>query len=802
MDVNKSVDTHLGYAFFDDGVIAFLNEKGEKCVNIFEVALQAMIGELVMEPYSGGNFSGLMPRYFDINYLPLSQPDGYAKKAIEYLMRSRKDFGSGASGWEYNYDVYFRGEFVEKAPWVCSFGHAYALLAFVYWYRVTKDPIYLDVASEAAGFLNLPVERGGVTNFFEYDGRDAVFFEELPGKKNHIFNAHVICLIALIEFSKHAENDHRLAELIKKGLETFEAMLPLYDLGHWSRYDIPDQIPALFLLNLEGVDEIYVSDIRFRDRYNEAVIDVSDDAVFGKDGLYLSGIEWKEKVYVEDVLLRKLVNGNMIRSVPVPTGTVHNAYVYFNIKDAAMLIQEDEFLYFEIGFHSKTQGRLLVEGKDVSKTEGLHFLPLAGAAIRKGWNSVVLPLRLRNIGCELSETYHRFHIDLLKTLSFVSASAAVRKYFKRFLSYAKAKEFERVFSGADFSIIPGEYPHTAFVSVNSYCALSCKMCDIGIKDPESSLFKHLKTDTLDEMDFEDYRRMLDNIRGKVKKIAFIGTEPLFNKRIRDMLVLAKEYAFEVQLTTNSIKLKEHYKDLISIGVDELWLSVDGVGKVHDTIRGRQGLFDNIVECMKLIRDEKRSKRLDKPRVCISYAIVPPLNHLNMPLFIEYIHGNNLAVDTVSFGHLNFVTEMCASEHNKSYPDLPMSPSRFLKDLDFKDIDYLEFYKAISESRKKAAAYSMAIDYAPSIADFNTLVDFYEHPEVIVGRRMCAVPWNAIEVNPKGYCSIAGRCFQIEMGNIIQSSLEDIWYGERYRMVRKLLLEKGLLGPCLRCCGVL
>ena len=43
--------------------------------------------------------------------------------------------------------------------------------------------------------------------------------------------------------------------------------------------------------------------------------------------------------------------------------------------------------------------------------------------------------------------------------------------------------------------------------------------------------------------------------------------------------------------------------------------------------------------------------------------------------------------------------------------------------------------------------------------------------------------------------------RVEVGDLTQQSLEQIWTGERYVSLRKSLLEEGIFPVCRRCCKV-
>jgi hypothetical protein len=43
--------------------------------------------------------------------------------------------------------------------------------------------------------------------------------------------------------------------------------------------------------------------------------------------------------------------------------------------------------------------------------------------------------------------------------------------------------------------------------------------------------------------------------------------------------------------------------------------------------------------------------------------------------------------------------------------------------------------------------------------------------------------------------------RVEVGDLTQSSLEEVWNGEKYVAMRKALVENGIFPVCRRCCKV-
>ena len=81
----------------------------------------------------------------------------------------------------------------------------------------------------------MPIEQGGITD--TYDGR--ITYEEYPAQPApHVLNGMIFALFGLWDLVRAQPDDARAAAIFERGAATVEALLPLYDTGWWSLYDL------------------------------------------------------------------------------------------------------------------------------------------------------------------------------------------------------------------------------------------------------------------------------------------------------------------------------------------------------------------------------------------------------------------------------------------------------------------------------------------------------------------------------------------------------------------------------------
>jgi len=94
-----------------------------------------------------------------------------------------------------------------------------------------------------------------------------------------------------------------------------------------------------------------------------------------------------------------------------------------------------------------------------------------------------------------------------------------------------------------------------------------------------------------------------------------------------------------------------------------------------------------------------------------------------------------------------------------------------------------------------------VTFSPEIKSENDLGVFYNHPEKLVGR-ICNDVYRNVMIKSDGSVIPAhGRCYNLNIGNIYNNSLKEIWNSKVVSEFRKDLMSAGGLFPaCSRCCS--
>jgi radical SAM family uncharacterized protein len=121
------------------------------------------------------------------------------------------------------------------------------------------------------------------------------------------------------------------------------------------------------------------------------------------------------------------------------------------------------------------------------------------------------------------------------------------------------------------------------------CNLKCSMCPFWRREDEELL------------SLDDEIRMMEALkRGGVSFLGFEGGEPLLRKDIGDILQESHK-RFHTSMVSNGWLLKARLND-VKDHLNYLFVSLDGIGELHDTLRGVSGSFRHAIEGIEAARD--------------------------------------------------------------------------------------------------------------------------------------------------------------------------------------------------------
>ncbi|MDP6452653.1 MAG: heme d1 biosynthesis radical SAM protein NirJ [SAR202 cluster bacterium] len=167
------------------------------------------------------------------------------------------------------------------------------------------------------------------------------------------------------------------------------------------------------------------------------------------------------------------------------------------------------------------------------------------------------------------------------------------------------------------------------------CNLCCKHCYSISADTEFP----------GELTTEEVLEVMDDLREfGVPSLILSGGEPLLRPDLFEIGKRAKALGFYIGLSTNGTLIRpEHIEPIKEAGFDYLGISIDGLGKTHDTFRQMEGAFDASLRATRLCRDSGIN-------VGLRFTLTQDNAH-ELPDLLRL--ANDESVDKFYLSHLNY-----------------------------------------------------------------------------------------------------------------------------------------------------
>ena len=138
-----------------------------------------------------------------------------------------------------------------------------------------------------------------------------------------------------------------------------------------------------------------------------------------------------------------------------------------------------------------------------------------------------------------------------------------------------------------------------------------------------------------ELNTQEAKNALRQLRDiGIKKIVFLGGEPLLRSDIGELVKEAASLKFEARIVvTNGLLLGDKAEELLENGVTHITVSIDGFGRNNDVIRGVPGGYEKSVRGIETVQRLGEAKGLDV-KVTILTTILMNQNIDDVPKLVE------------------------------------------------------------------------------------------------------------------------------------------------------------------------
>ena len=206
------------------------------------------------------------------------------------------------------------------------------------------------------------------------------------------------------------------------------------------------------------------------------------------------------------------------------------------------------------------------------------------------------------------------------------------------------------------------YPIHVDIELSSRCNLKCPMC----------FREHREIPIQKNMDFELFKKIIDEIEGKVFSVKFTGRgEPQMNKHFPKYMEYMKGKKFgEVAMITNGQMMTEDkMRAIIDCGMDFVIFSIDGLKETYERIRV-PGKYEDIIEKVARLHAIRTEMGATKPMIRIQSVMIPEAEQAEFYRIWEPIS------DDILFLHFKDYASDAENKQIENYP-CPMPFQRMM-----------------------------------------------------------------------------------------------------------------------------
>jgi MoaA/NifB/PqqE/SkfB family radical SAM enzyme len=299
------------------------------------------------------------------------------------------------------------------------------------------------------------------------------------------------------------------------------------------------------------------------------------------------------------------------------------------------------------------------------------------------------------------------------------------------------------------------YPFNLTISITNKCNSMCKTCNIWKYDKKKYL------------SLGEWEKILKSIGDSTFWITMSGGEPFLNEHINEIARMISKYNKPAVITipTNGIltqKIVKNVKEIMNFykGILIVNISIDGVGKKHDYIRGVK-CFDNALKTYKLL------KRINNKNLSVGiHTVISKYNAKDFYEIRKFV--KKLSPDS-------FIVEI--SENRKELNNIKdkISP------------DNKEYFKIIEYMRRNKIGKKGISRITNIFRD-----KYYKSTKCILKNKkygmQCYAATASVHIKADG--NIVACCMKEEsIGNLKKKSFSEIWNSKKAARVRQVIKKR-------------
>lgn len=327
-------------------------------------------------------------------------------------------------------------------------------------------------------------------------------------------------------------------------------------------------------------------------------------------------------------------------------------------------------------------------------------------------------------------------------------------------------------------------PKALYLKLTDACNMNCKMCGQA---------NNKKLGLLKNYNFLDFNIVKEFIEPVIKDLEFVnlwGGEPLLHPKIIDFIEYFIKNKKYVSIATNGTFLRKYAELLVSMGVDEIVVSLDGPKEIHNMIRGNSSAFDDLRLGISEIVKLKECMQI-KPKLFLNCTVTEEnIDYLQELL----VYAKEWKVNKLIYQLPMFITEKQGNEYSnlceKLWGITPVSWRGFVSDYNL-DLDKLySFYNYTTNNYGDFVSF-----YNISFNNKEKLKEYFNNPDDCLGKSKCLILDSTIVIEANGDLVTCPDFPDISYKNIKETDFQKYWNST----IRKEFIE-GFNNKCYQICS--
>jgi MoaA/NifB/PqqE/SkfB family radical SAM enzyme len=335
-----------------------------------------------------------------------------------------------------------------------------------------------------------------------------------------------------------------------------------------------------------------------------------------------------------------------------------------------------------------------------------------------------------------------------------------------------------------------DFPSFVSFTLTNACNLRCKMC--GQWSPDGYI-RAGQGRPGRPLELGEWMRLADEAAARgVSSILLRGGEPFLFPGIVRLLEHLRSLGMFVSIDSNGTRLAGFAPDLVRLGGIHVTVSVDGPEAVHDAVRGVPGCFAQLRDGLdRLSQLDSGSPRRVSRSICFTISPWSVAGLGAMPAV-----ARQLGVDSICIVPYCYVSAAAGGEWTRQIKELVAGDAVSWRGFHHEGSGVDPAVFSAQHARFQETLDGLGnYPYMPLTP--GEYRDWFADPAIPVGTAECSSVERLIDIQPAGEANFCVDLPDGSLGNVRDSSIADIWNGERARRFRERR-RQGPLGACGRC----